>query len=104
MVNWGAIIVPIIVAIISVSPVAPLINQLFIKPNLNIAIPNELENGKQIIELSNNGTVPATNLSLVLTANNKIINSITNLLSTINVNLVSPGPPSLLEINHPKPI
>jgi hypothetical protein len=105
MANWGAA-VPIIVAIIGISGVVipTFSTQIYNKPSLNIDIPNELENGTQIIELSNNGTVPATNLSLVLTANNKIINNITNLLSTINVNLVSPGPPSLLEINHLKPI
>jgi hypothetical protein len=49
-------------------------------------------------------TIPATNLSLVLTATNKIINNVTNLLSTVNVFLVNPGAPSLLEINHLKPI
>jgi hypothetical protein len=39
-----------------------------------------------------------------VTANNKIVNNITNLLSTVNVVLAIPGPDSLLEIGRLKPI
>ena len=107
MANWGSV-VPIIVAIIGVSgfiiPVfsTPIINQN--KPNVNIDIGTQLENGKEIIDVTNTGTVPATNLSLIVTANNKIINNITNLFSTVNVTLAVPGPDSLLEIGRLKPI
>jgi hypothetical protein len=40
--------------------------------------------------------MPATNLSLTLTANNKIINDITSLFSTVNVTLATPTSHSLL--------
>jgi len=48
--------------------------------------------------------MPATNLSLMLTANNKIINNITNLFSTVDVTLAIPGPHSLLEIDGLKQV
>jgi hypothetical protein len=109
MVNWGAV-TPVIVAIIGVSGViipvisTPLVNQIYNKPDLKIDIPSELENGKQIITLTNSGTMPASNLSLILTANNKIINNITNVFSTVNVTLATPKSHSLLEINSPTQI
>jgi hypothetical protein len=109
MVNWG-VAVPIVVAIIGISGViipvfsTPIINQIYNKPNIDIGIPSELENGKQIIILSNIGAMPATNLSIILTANYKIINSITNLFSTVDVTLVTPEPPSLLRINDLKQV
>jgi hypothetical protein len=82
MTNWGAA-VPIIVAIIGISGVIvpPLINQI-IKPNLNIDIgPGPKNDTETIIEITNSGTVPATNLSLIFTLPNQI-NNITNLFST----------------------
>ncbi len=107
MTNWGAA-VPIIVAIIGISGVivpslsTPLINQIYNKPNLKIDIISESKNKTATtVNLTNTGTMPATNLSLILTANNKIINDITNLLSTVNVTLAIPGSHSLLKINGP---
>lgn len=102
MVNWGTV-TPIVVAIIGiVLPVlsAVFINQIYSKPTINIDLGMKLENGKQIINITNSGTIPATNLSLIITANNHIINNITSLLSTTSIFLVSPGPPSLLETNN----
>lgn len=107
MTNWGAAI-PIIVAIIGISGVivpslsTPLINQIYNKPSLKIDIISESKNKTATtVNLTNTGTMPATNLSLILTANNKIINDITNLLSTVNVTLANPGSHSLLKINGP---
>jgi hypothetical protein len=109
MVNWGTV-TPIVVAIIGISGVVlPIfstvyVNQFYNKPSINIDIGMRPEKGKQIINITNSGTVPATNLSLVITANNHIINDVTNLLSTTNVFLMNPRPSSLLEINHLKPV
>jgi hypothetical protein len=50
------------------------------------------------------GTMPATNLSLLLTANHKTIYNITNFLSTANLTCVIPGSPSAAPINHTKTI
>jgi hypothetical protein len=105
MSNWGAA-VPIIVAIIGISGfiVPLLINQIINKPNLNIDIGSGPKfDTETIIQLTNSGTVPATNLSLIFTTvdSNKI-NNITNFFSTVNVTLAIPGSPhSLLEIYHP---
>jgi hypothetical protein len=76
MANWGAA-VPIIVGIIGISGVVipafstVLINQTYNKPNLNIDIGSPgpvAENSTVIIvEVTNMGTMPATNLSLLLT-------------------------------------
>jgi hypothetical protein len=109
MTNWGAA-VPVIVAIIGISRfiVPPLsvllINQIYNKPNVNIEI-GTVGPGKTMINLTNSGTMPATNLSLTVTSNNKTINDITNVFSTVNVTSVIPGSPhSILKINSPKPI
>jgi hypothetical protein len=99
--------VPVIVAIIGVSGVilpafsTTLINQIYNKPNLEIDISRLSES---VIGKQNSGTIPATNLSLIIDANNKISNDITNVFSTVNVTLVTPGFHSLLAINHPEPI
>ena len=109
MVNWGTV-TPIVVAIIGISGVVLpaflviFINQIYNKADIDIDIGTKPENGKQIINITNSGTIAATNLSLIVTANKHIINDVTNLLSTTNVLLVNPGPPSLLEINHLKPL
>ena len=94
MVNWGAVS-PIIVAIIGASGVIVpiLINQLYNKPNIDIDIKNSTQEDPKnstIITLSNIGTMPATNLSLIITAHNEIIDNITNVFSTVNVTLASP--------------
>ena len=80
------------------------VNQVYIRPSIDIGIGTEPEKDKQIINITNSGSIPATNLSIIITANNHIINNITNLFSTTNVYLVNPGPISLLEINHLKSI
>ena len=108
MVNWGAVS-PIIVAIIGASGVIVpiLINQLYNKPNIDIDIKNSTQEDPKnstIITLSNIGTMPATNLSLIITAHNEIIDNITNVFSTANVTLVMPKSRSLLEINSPMQI
>ncbi|HEY7082590.1 MAG TPA: hypothetical protein VH500_23105 [Nitrososphaeraceae archaeon] len=109
MINWGTI-TPVIVAIIGMSGfVVPafssvFINEIYKRPTINIDIGTEPEKDKQIINITNSGPIPATNLSLIITANNHIINNITNLFSTTNVFLVNPGPVSLLEMNHLKSI
>ena len=96
MVNWGGA-VPIVVAIIGISGVVinpfstPLINRIYNTPNIDIDISSELENGKQIIILSNIGAMPATNLSLTLTANYKTIDNITNLFSTVDLASMTRG-------------
>ncbi len=105
MVNWGTV-TPIVVAIIGISgvvlPAASsfFINQFYNKPNVNAVISQEQEKGKQIINITNSGTIPATNLSLMITASNHTINNITNLLSTTNVFLVNQGRMSLFKINQ----
>ena len=87
MVNWGTV-TPIVVAIIGISGfVLPafssvFINQIYNKPAINIDIDTKSEKGIQKINITNSGTIPATNLSLIITTNNHIINNITNLVST----------------------
>ena len=113
MVNWGTV-TPIVVAIIGISGVvlpafsSVFINQIYNKPSINIDIPTEPGRDKQIINITNSGTIPATNLTIVITASNHTINNITNLLSTTDVILVNPRPQSLepqsLETNNPQKI
>jgi hypothetical protein len=109
MVNWGSVI-PIIVALIGVSGVViPAFSGTFFKPNLNIDMSHCIGidygcHGRQYINISNTGAIPATNLSLILVGKNKIISNITNAFSTVNVTLAIPGGPSLLEVNRSKPI
>jgi hypothetical protein len=111
MTNWGAA-VPIMVAVIGISGVilpafsTPLINQIYNKPSLSIDI-GPVGPGKTMINLTNSGTMPATNLSLIVTVNNanKNISNITNLFSTVTVTLALPkSPNSTLAINQPSQI
>jgi len=105
MVNWG-VAVPIIVAIIGVigtSIIAPLLTfypQLNNKPSLEIAMHSN--DGKTVIDLNNFGTIPATNITLMLTPNeaNRTIHFITNQFSTEDVRLLLPTL-TLLNINEP---
>jgi hypothetical protein len=111
MVNWG-VAVPIIVAIIGIigtSILVPFFNNIFSpqsvnKPQLHIGISPGPSARATELSLMNSGAAPATNLSIMVTANNTVINNIVNLLSTANVTLVNPRPHVLLEINHPVPI
>jgi hypothetical protein len=114
MTNWGPAI-PIIVAIIGLSGfILPqfsttLFNQVYNKPYLYMTISSTTNVASGLSRTSfnftNSGTMPATNLSLILTAENKTIDYITNQLSTVNVTLANPrSPHSILEINQPNPI
>jgi hypothetical protein len=105
MANWGTAI-PIIVAIIGISGlIVPPLSAIYNKPNLNIDIGSKkAEPNQTLINLTNSGAVPASNLSFILTTNeaSKIINTVTNEFSTVDLTLALPGSPthSLLEINR----
>jgi hypothetical protein len=117
VVNWGSA-VPIIVAIIGVSGIAiPAISATFNKPSINIDVTRDIYGPTtnesfvthlppQLINLSNNGSAPATNLSLFLIASNASypIRTITNLLSTVNLTVAIPGNHSLLKVNDTRQI
>jgi hypothetical protein len=110
MAKWDTA-VPIIVAIIGIIGTAIIVptfssvlpSQFLNKPILNIDIkPASYYN--TIIKVTNGGTTPATNLSLILTPieANKTVDFVTNKFSTVNVTVLPRL--SLLAIDRPVPI
>ncbi|HKG89488.1 MAG TPA: hypothetical protein VKA95_14285 [Nitrososphaeraceae archaeon] len=101
MVNWGENTVPIIVALIGiVGVVAPtlLSNQIFNKPDVDVGI---YTNGnKAKIGVSNDGWIPATNISLLIEAKVAKFTDITYKFGTANIEIPQiPPSNSTLQIN-----
>jgi hypothetical protein len=101
MVNWGENTVPIIVALIGIAGiVAPtlLSNQIFNKPDVDMVI--YASGNKAKIGVSNDGFIPATNISLLIEAKGAKFTDITYRFGTANIELPQiPPSNSTLQIN-----
>lgn len=107
MANWGSTAITIISAILSSSLVLSglgfIYTQIYNKPDIQIKIiANDVDKRMALIQVVNNGKVPATNLTLKVISPASIINyTIFSSLRTISHN-ISKSNSNLLEVQTPK--